>query len=117
MDAIKQEIVSLGGIKVIIRCLDSYPFDCHVIQRACWALLTLASHDAIAVKITNEGGIDKILASIKNCVNDPKVLQYGCWAIANICWNDQESKRRAIKLGACALMDSICNKYMGDSKV
>lgn len=107
-------VVVKGGIPLIVAALSKFPTRHRVVQRACWALLSLTarngtvhsvvevtyhcgSHtvlvfartaDSICVQIAIDGGIAAIVQGMRGCADSPDAQQYGAWALANIAWSE-----------------------------
>ncbi|KAG2381860.1 hypothetical protein C9374_005652 [Naegleria lovaniensis] len=87
-DDIREEIREMGGIGILVGCLDESA-DPRIPRQACGALLNMANDDKCREEIRDYGGIELILKLIENQFKDATSLEYATGALLNLSSDDE----------------------------
>ncbi|KAF0976163.1 hypothetical protein FDP41_004838 [Naegleria fowleri] len=87
-DDIREEIREMGGIGILVGCLDETA-DPRIPRQACGALLNMANDDKCREEIRDFGGIELILKLIENQFKDSTCLEYATGALLNLSSDDE----------------------------
>ena len=136
-------IAKQGGVDAVLSTLDVFTASSSssrhkVLQKACWAVLALAScgaffgaegglcgrcdsrvvvlrcvapADVVCALLASRGGLERVCAAMKACEPKADVQMYGAWAIANIAWSDPRIKQRAFAAGAVDVCEAAIDRF------
>ncbi|EGD73226.1 hypothetical protein PTSG_04942 [Salpingoeca rosetta] len=94
-----QEIVDLGGLKLLLPSLTAHEDSVEVAVSALQVLRAIAGNDDVKAKIREVGGVEAIIAVMTRHVKQRAVQDKGCAALAAVCLRDVENSKAVIEAG------------------
>ncbi|KAG6408891.1 hypothetical protein SASPL_131917 [Salvia splendens] len=112
-DEICKSVSHVGGIDVILRCLDDSGMQGNsaAAKALCSLLSKLAGSDVNKNLIVEKGGLDKLVNLSARFSDDPLVLQEVMSIITTLCLRSPENAARAIESGAGDLAIQTMKKF------
>jgi hypothetical protein len=113
----KLGVSSVGGVKIIVEVMKTFP-KCHALQEnTCLALGNLAPCNLGKKKAVASGGLQLLLAAVNNHLESAKLCHFACWALSNVVAKSAESAELLISLGGGAAVAKVRKKWPDDEDV
>jgi hypothetical protein len=118
-DESKVGITAVGGVRVVVMVMKTFP-KCQMLQEGTSsALRNLTCRNVVGMANAIEsGGIEVILAAINNHFSSYEDLcQHACWALVNIVSGSKENTGLLISLGGATAVAKVRTKWPDNNDV